>query len=487
MNKYFTGISIMTTCIFISNVNAQDYGAQIDALQNEVLKMKQKINQSSKEDKAYFVKGKGLSIKSTDGKYSFQIKGRLMYDMAAIVHDEKTVNGVTSDYNSSPLGDSEGWGSEFRRLRFTIKGEVGNGWGFALQPDFADSPDMGADRSVVFKDAHIYKKIKGFGKIFVGNNKVAGGMYENTSSNAIVFNERPMHNEIMNFGNRTGITYDTDGVFGNVFHGRMSFFSGTESAFEQNINLGDAKTGSHQAWGYSFAGQYTFIDQNDIKAMVGVHYGHQNLKSMDNNDYDTASAYINGIHTISDKALDLGDWDGVPALEGFTFYGPQALVIYKNLMLQGEYQRGYYELEQLTGETQEEDYDIHGWSIGGLWTVTGEQMKYSGKKGKIGGLKCKRHCTQVKLQYQYADAVDRPSKNTSAANNGGPFRDDGGQGSVWKGGINHFFNSNVKLSLECSHGNYEYDDGIAEDTTNGYGENGQSEVSAIEARLHLKF
>ena len=46
--------------------------------------------------------------------------------------------------------------------------------GFALQPDFADSPDMGADRSVVFKDAHIYKKIKGFGKIFVGNNKVAG-------------------------------------------------------------------------------------------------------------------------------------------------------------------------------------------------------------------------------------------------------------------------------------------------------------------------
>ena len=53
--------------------------------------------------------------------------------------------------------------------------------------------------------------------------------------------------------------------------------------------------------------------------------------------------------------------------------------------------------------------------------------------------------------------------------------------------MSNFFNSNVKVSLEYSHGNYEYDDGIAEDTTNGYGENGQSEVSAIEARLHLKF
>ena len=49
-------------------------------------------------------------------------------------------------------------------------------------------------------------------------------MYENTSSNAIVFNERPMHNEIMNFGNRTGITYDTDGVFGNVFMAECHFF-----------------------------------------------------------------------------------------------------------------------------------------------------------------------------------------------------------------------------------------------------------------------
>ena len=31
-----------------------------------------------------------------------------------------------------------GFGSEFRRLRFDIKGKIGNGWAWVLQPDFAE-------------------------------------------------------------------------------------------------------------------------------------------------------------------------------------------------------------------------------------------------------------------------------------------------------------------------------------------------------------
>ena len=41
--------------------------------------------------------------------------------------------------------------------------------------------------------------------------------------------------------------------------------------------------------------------------------------------------------------------------------------------------------------------------------------------------------------------------------------------------------------LEYAYGDYSYDDAIAEDTTNGFGENGSSEVSTVEARLHLKW
>ena len=66
MKKVFIGIAVITTATYISSANSQDYGAQIDALQNELLKMKQQMNTGDK-GKADFEKGKGLRVKSTDG------------------------------------------------------------------------------------------------------------------------------------------------------------------------------------------------------------------------------------------------------------------------------------------------------------------------------------------------------------------------------------------------------------------------------------
>ena len=59
MNKYYAGLAVMATGAFIGTASAQDYGAQIDALQNEVLKMKQEMSKGSGDSKAYFKKGKG--------------------------------------------------------------------------------------------------------------------------------------------------------------------------------------------------------------------------------------------------------------------------------------------------------------------------------------------------------------------------------------------------------------------------------------------
>jgi len=59
----------ITTIFFASSVLAdKNYDAQIDALQNEILKIKQAQNTPDK-NQAYFKKGKGLSIESIDGKY----------------------------------------------------------------------------------------------------------------------------------------------------------------------------------------------------------------------------------------------------------------------------------------------------------------------------------------------------------------------------------------------------------------------------------
>ena len=250
MNKYYAGLAVMATGAFIGTASAQDYGAQIDALQNEVLKMKQKMSKGDGKGKAYFEKGKGLRVKSIDGKYKFQIKGRLMYDVGGLLNYEtETATDTDSKVHEGGLG------SEFRRLRFTIKGEVGNGWGFAFQPDFADGADDRSDRTVVFKDALIYKKMKGFGKLTFGNQKAAAGLYENTSSNNLIFMERPMHNENMNFGHRAGIGYDTSGAFGKRFHLKATLFHGHEASVEQNISDG-GDGADNESLGFSVATQY---------------------------------------------------------------------------------------------------------------------------------------------------------------------------------------------------------------------------------------
>ena len=47
MKKLYSGIAIMAISGLITNAKAQDVGAQIDALQNEILKMKEQMSKGS--------------------------------------------------------------------------------------------------------------------------------------------------------------------------------------------------------------------------------------------------------------------------------------------------------------------------------------------------------------------------------------------------------------------------------------------------------
>ena len=48
MKKILTGISILGISPLITTANAQDYSAQIDTLQNELLKIKQEMKAEKK-------------------------------------------------------------------------------------------------------------------------------------------------------------------------------------------------------------------------------------------------------------------------------------------------------------------------------------------------------------------------------------------------------------------------------------------------------
>ena len=464
MKRLFISTAIASVMALSTDAKAAgEYDAQIDALQNELLKIKQEMG--SDKSKAYFKKGKGLSIKSTDGKYSFQIKGRAMYDM-----------GLITSNRFGALQGQDSFGSEFRRLRFSIKANVGDGWGIAFQPDFAETvaDNVGGSSSgpkgVDVKDAIISKKLKGVGKISVGNQKAAAGMWENTSSNSLLFMERPMHNEAMNWGHRTGIGYDTAGAFGKKFplHLKTTFFVGAEGAFRQEME--DA-TSTSEEWGSTTAVHYITNLGKKHQAMLGFHYAY-----MDKAESNTHSLGVraNGLHMSGEKFLD----GTISNIDSYTFYGPQAAYSMGPLYVAAEYQRASG--NRIDGYTTYDDYEGEGWSVFGHYFITGNaNVKLNNKKGNIGGVKCKAAfgCTAVKVMYERVDMKDSELSE--------------GDGYAIHAGVNHYFNSNVRLMVEFTRGIYFDGDDMAgsASTTSptNYTNADTASLSSVQARLHLKF
>ena len=464
MKRLFISTTIASVMALSTDAKAAgEYDAQIDALQNELLKIKQEMG--SDKSKAYFKKGKGLSIKSTDGKYSFQIKGRAMYDM-----------GLITSNRFGALQGQDSFGSEFRRLRFSIKANVGDGWGIAFQPDFAETvaDNVGGSSSgpkgVDVKDAIISKKLKGVGKISVGNQKAAAGMWENTSSNSLLFMERPMHNEAMNWGHRTGIGYDTAGAFGKKFpiHLKTTFFVGAEGAFRQEME--DAASTSEE-WGSTTAVHYITNLGKKHQAMFGFHYAY-----MDKAESNTHSLGVraNGLHMSGEKFLD----GTISNIDSYTFYGPQAAYSMGPLYVAAEYQRASG--NRIDGYTTYDDYEGEGWSVFGHYFITGNaNVKLNNKKGNIGGVKCKAAfgCTAVKVMYERVDMKDSELSE--------------GDGYAIHAGVNHYFNSNVRLMVEFTRGIYFDGDDMAgsASTTSptNYTNADTASLSSVQARLHLKF
>ena len=464
MKKIIGGLAVMALSASLGNSAKANVDAQIEALQNELLKIKSEMGKE--KSKAYFSKGKGLSIKSNDGKYEFKIGGRMMFDLTQLVDYE------TGSTTTTKRETGNGFGTEFRRLRFDIKGKLGDGWSFVLQPDFAEGSVQSKTRNVAIKDAFITKSVKGFGKIMVGNVKSGQGLYENTSSNNLIYMERPLHNEMMNLSQRMGIVYDTSGAFGKNLHLRAGVFSGLESGLVQLIgDSGDLDDSDQQDehFGASFSAAYN-IKTNALggksSAIFGYHFGYLDISGAET--YDTNSARANGVHTFTDKPVDIGN---LTSASTHTFHGPSISFIHNSaLLIQGEYQMGKYEFDPLnSGGGTRDDLDIHGGSLGISYATTGK-YKHSGKKGKIGGLKCKKHCFVPKYQYEFIDANDYDDTGTSVGNGNGA-------GQVHTVGFNHYFNSNVRAMFEYAYGDYDFDDARG----------APSEITTVQARLHLKW
>ena len=468
MKKFYCGLAASAISLLYSNAHSQDYGAQIDALQNELLKMKQEMNKGT-NNKAFFKKGKGLSIESSDGKYSFQIKGRAMYDISHI-------DGMTNDSSVGHANKFDSFGAEFRRLRFSINVGLGDGWSLAFQPDFAEtiSDDSNTNgKGVDVKDALIKKKIKGIGSFMFGNAKSAGGYWENTSSNSILMMERPMYNEFANLAHRAGLHYDNGGAFfPKGFHVRALLIGyGNEGAWRLEQEDGD---GGEVTWNHSIAAHYTgkglfdqFIGGKDTW-LLGASW---QMERPLNDHTRSVSFRQNGVHTLGEKIVDTT----ISNISSYHYGGPQFQYSNGRYYLATEYY--WITGERRDGYTVYDDYSAEGGSIYGQYFFNSDAtVKISSKKGKIGGVKCKAKfgCTAAKFMLESIDTRDGELNGLN-----------GTHGKAIHIGLNHYFNSNVRLMVDATRGVYLgghndfYSDGNRADR--------RHTMTSIQARLHAKF
>ena len=126
---------------------------------------------------------KGAPEIKADGGWSFKLRGRLQYDA-----------GITSVPSST--GRSDGFGSEARRARLGVSGDMPGGFGYKFEVDFAGN-DVAVTDAIISYEA-------GDAEISVGQMNTFQSLEELTSSLHTSFIERAAFTDAFGFERRVG-------------------------------------------------------------------------------------------------------------------------------------------------------------------------------------------------------------------------------------------------------------------------------------------
>ncbi len=132
---------------------------------------------------------KGAPVFEGKGGWSFKPRGRLQVDAGAIDAPDST-------------GRSDGFGSEVRRARLGVEGDMPGGFGYKFEVDFAGNDIEVADAILTYGDGGLT-----FG---VGQHNSFQGLEELTSSRFTSFMERAAFTDAFGFERRVGVSTQFD-------------------------------------------------------------------------------------------------------------------------------------------------------------------------------------------------------------------------------------------------------------------------------------
>ena len=296
----------------------------------------------------------GFSLESKDGKYGFNIGGRVQYDYRS---DE---GSFTRSSNGSTQEEYDA-----RRLRLNLKGHA-LGWKFKLGYDFRDaSGDSDSGSGVT--DAYV--QYTGFGQwaiLTLGRHKVPFVMDELTSSRDVLSLERNILAQAFAPSRTDGISL---GGYSKNFTYKVSVWSEEEER-GQNADV-------------SYGGRVTWAPLYD-RDNIAVHLGVSALKR----DISVASR-VGGVNvpvaglsvrTESRSADEL--LVGALVYDGITASGVEFGLTSRGILFQAEYvEQEYEDWSASSGNLPDFGASFHGYSGQISWVITGESHSYDNQKG----------------------------------------------------------------------------------------------------------
>lgn len=329
----------------------------------------------------------GLEISTYDGKYAFELSGRLMYDLTAFSEDINKLGNDTS----------------IRKAYLGAEGKLDYDWGYELTIDFA-----GGDADI--KDAYIsYSGQTGWLWKF-GNVKEPFSLSELTSSKYSTFLERPMLTELAP-GRSLGINTSTYGS-----HWTLAA-SLTSEAWDNNPDdEGD------EGWGTSVRSTYSPWHTDTQALHFGLALSYRDTDDEQKIKFDSRPETNN----TDIKYVNTGK---IKHVDKLTHIGLETAWIEGAFSVQAEYM--FTELER----ESDTDLSFSGWYATASWFLTGESRDYKFKKGAFGRIKpySTSGAWEIALRYSALDLNDQDIT--------------GGSSSISTIGLNWYINDRMRTML----------------------------------------
>ena len=285
---------------------------------------------------------KQLKIQSGDGRFQFQIGGRIMIDAAYIQADKDMETAADAAGNLF-----EGSGVEFRQTRLAISGLLYEKMAFQNEFDFSGG-------GVSFQENWIeFQKIPYLGKMRIGHTKEPFSLERMNSRLYLMCMEQALPDGIVP-GRNTGIRF-LNFIDQPRLSWSLGFFKETDGAGEGFSKNGD----------YNVTGRLTltpwFADQGRKVLHLGLGYSRKIT--------DETLRFRKGAEThISDfQPLDTGR---IPA-DGADMLGPEISLVCGPFSLQGEYW-----FTRVDSDVHD-DPRLQGYYVTAGFFLTGESRKYA--------------------------------------------------------------------------------------------------------------